>query len=611
MKKAKKIASIVLAATMLASICSGCKKKETVNTTDGGVYSPQKELSVTVWNAQGTEYVPGESPTENIPKKWLEEKTKVKIGNIYGNDGGQWDTKLSRLIAGDNLPELFYVAGGQGPSHFKKLKNAKKLYPLTEVMIKQYAPNVWERVPDDYWKMMRDEDGTILGIPFGYDRYDAETQPDASEEDRAFMLKQNTTQVTNYVSLHIRDDIAKQLFGDIKGFDDLCKIINEKQQPLGEDNNHFAVQSTDDYIKMFRDINNLNLKENGKKVYAFGYSGGDLWIPLTILGASMYGYATNTYITHWNPNTKEVDVPLREEIIKSAAKTQNMLVREGAFDPESLIHSLSEFKENCLNGLYAVTNLDSIGGFIAVNEQLEQLGKSFRYIPLITNVPQNSDYPLQYYKSPWTAAITLTDKLDDEGAKQILNWINTQFSDEFEEVLWWGTPEDGLYTEENGVRKYVDDKFNKAYLDGDTKALTINESRGIGSVPNSEFYILAGFVPSVSRWNPTVMNKVDKVTTSMEKAFIPNEADKNAVMRPQCDVYDATYAQIDECVDFWSKREQWESPFKMALGSDSEASFETQWKTAVDNLNKIADIDGMCKKMTEKARAQAQELGLE
>ena len=70
-------------------------------------------------------------------------------------------------------------------------------------------------------------------------------------------------------------------------------------------------------------------------------------------------------------------------------------------------------------------------------------------------------------------------------------------------------------------------------------------------------------------------------------------------------------AQIDECVDFWSKREQWESPFKMALGSDSEASFETQWKTAVDNLNKIADIDGMCKKMTEKARAQAQELGLE
>ena len=95
------------------------------------------------------------------------------------------------------------------------------------------------------------------------------------------------------MSLHIRDDIAKQLFGDIKGFDDLCKIINEKQQPLGEDNNHFAVQSTDDYIKMFRDINNLNLKENGKKVYAFGYSGGDLWIPLTILGASMYGYAWN------------------------------------------------------------------------------------------------------------------------------------------------------------------------------------------------------------------------------------------------------------------------------------------------------------------------------
>ena len=124
MKKAKKIASIVLAATMLASICSGCKKKETVNTTDGGVYSPQKELSVTVWNAQGTEYVPGESPTENIPKKWLEEKTKVKIGNIYGNDGGQWDTKLSRLIAGI-CRSCFMLPAGRGRVISKSLKMQK------------------------------------------------------------------------------------------------------------------------------------------------------------------------------------------------------------------------------------------------------------------------------------------------------------------------------------------------------------------------------------------------------------------------------------------------------------------------------------------------------
>lgn len=142
---------------------------------------------------------------------------------------------------------MFYVAGGQGPSHFKKLKNAKKLYPLTEDMIKKYAPNVWERVPDDYWEMMRDEEGTILGIPFGYDRYDAETQPDASEEERAFMQKENTTPVTNYVSLHIRDDVAKQLFGNIKSFDDLCEMINERQLLLRYTNkmyiqNKYALQ---------------------------------------------------------------------------------------------------------------------------------------------------------------------------------------------------------------------------------------------------------------------------------------------------------------------------------------------------------------------------------
>lgn len=613
MKKLNKIISVALAAVLVASVGAGCKKEKAAVTNADGSYAPQKELSVTIWNAQGTEFVQQEAPADDIPAKWLHDKTLVKIENIYGNDGGQWDTKLSRLIAGDNMPELFYIAGGQGPTHFKKLQDAKTLYPLTEELIKEYAPNVWERVPKDYWDMMRSGD-TILGIPFGFDRYDEETQPNATEQERKFMTENNAPIITNYCTLHIRDDIAKKLFPEIKGYDELCAIIDENGAALGENNNKFPIYSTDDFVKMFRDINAMGLTENGKKVYAFGYNGGDLWLPFTILGASMGGYATNNYISHWNPNTKEIDLPLKGEVIKNAAKIQNELIRDDVFDPESLIHSSTDFKENCLNGLYAVTDLDYAGGMMQINDQLEALGKPFRYIPLLTSVEQNKDYPLQSYSSPWTAAITLTNKLDDEGAKQVLNWINTMFSDEFEEVLWWGTPEDGLYTEENGTRKYTDDKFNRSFIDMDSNALTVKESKGIGTVgavPEARFYVLAGFNPKISRWNPSVIAMKNTINSSMQSGFLPAKSDENAKQRPQSEVYDALYADVEECVEFWAKREQWESPFKMSLGADSPESFENQWQAAIDNLNKITDTDEMCRKMTEKARAQAKEMGIE
>lgn len=606
MKKSKKFISLLLVSAMSVTALAGCGEKKTAVTDDGGTYTPQKELGLTVWNVQGTEFIQQETSDENIPKTWLEEKSKVKVENIYGNDGGQWDTKLSRLIAGDSLPDIVYVAAGQGPSHFKKLQDAKKLYPLTEELIKKYAPNVWERVPEECWELMK-SDGKILGIPFGFSKYDSETHPNASEAELAYMKEQNAPIITNSMPLCIRDDIAKKLFPETKSFDELCKIIDETGEALGDKNNKFPINTTEDYIKMFRDINALNLTENGKKVFAFGYNGGDLWLPFTYLGATMYGYSTNNYITSWNPNTQSIELPLLGDVIKQAAKTQNELVREGVFDPESLVQNNSTFKENCINGLYAVTCLDYCGGMLNINEQLKQLGKSFRYIPFKVNVPQNKDFPLQNYQSPWTAALTITDKLDDEQVKQVLNWINIQFSDEFEEILWWGTPEDGLYTEENGIRKYVDERFNKRYIDGDTSALAVQDCRGIGDAvysPECEFYVLEGFYPKNSRWNPRVIQQIDKVDSSNSKAFLPVESAPDVKKRPQSNVYDAPYAQIEECVEFWAKREQWENPFKIALGADTDESFESQWASAQENLKSITDLDTMTQKMTEIAREQ-------
>lgn len=616
MRKNKKLISMLLIGALSAGMLAGCgEKKQDAAVGEDGTFMPQEELELTIWNAQGTEHIQQETSTENIPKDWLEEKSMVKVANIYGNDGGQWDTKLSRLIAGDSMPDIVYVAAGQGPSHFKKLQDAKTLYPLTPELIQQYAPNVWERVPESCWELMTAENGEILGIPFGFAQIDEVTHPEASAEELAYMQKTNAQITYNGSGMYIRDDIAKMLYPDIKGFDELAAIIDETGKALDQAgiDNSVPINTTEDYIKMFRDIAALNLTEDGKKVFAFGYNGGDLWVPFTYLGASMYGYWSNNYITHWNPITKQIEAPLLGDVVKEAAKTQNMLIREGAFDPESLIQNNTSFKENCLNGLYAVTCLDYCGGLISVNQQLEQLGKDFRYIPLKTNVEPREDMPLMYYKAPWTAALTLTNKLDDNEVKQVLNWMNIQFSDEFEEIKWWGTPEDGLYTEENGVRRYVDERFNECYIDGNSAALPVADSKGIGSKvysPEVEFFTMAGFYPKLSHWNPRVMQQIENYNSTQSTAYIPTTSDERVKQRPQKEVFDAPFAQIDECVEFWSRREQWESPFKIALGADTDESFEAQWAEAQKNFNEITDIQAMLDKMTEIAKKQAEDMGL-
>ncbi len=608
----KKWISAGLAVIMSVGMLAGCGKEEVV-IDNGGAYAPQKDLKLTIWNAQGTEHVQQDTSKENIPLTWLESKTKVEVENVYGNDGGQWDTKLSRLIAGDNMPDIFYVAGGQGPAHFKKIQSAKKMYPLTKELIQEYAPNVWKRVPAEYWDMLT-SNGEIMGIPFGFNVYDKTTHPDATDEQLEYMNRQFVGVTSNQMPLYIRDDISKKLFPDSMTFEEMCAIIDETQQPIGEKYLDIPINSTEDYIKMFRDIAAMNLTENGKKVFAFGYNGGDLWVPLTYLGASMYGYATNNYISHWDPIKKEIITPLTEDLIKDAAKIQNKLIREGVFDPESLVQTNAVFKQNCLNGLYAVTCLDYCGGMISINNQLEKLGKSYRYRPLTSNVPQNEHYPIQYYTAPWTAAVCLTDNLDDEDVKQVLNWINVMFSDEFEETLWWGRPEDGLYKEENGVRKYVDDRFNKRYIGGESSVLPVAECKGIGSAvysPECEFYMLVGFSPTKSRWNPRCMQNITAVTSAMGDGFRLTEKVEGTVMRPQSNVYDAPYAEVAECVEFWAAREQWEAPFKIALGADSDESFEKQWNDAVKNFNSITDIPKMREGMTRIAKEQAKALGIE
>ena len=612
-KMFRTLAVLMLCLSFLVS-CGG--KKETVSKFDeNGRYVPQNEMEITVWQTQGTDYT-AKALKDGLVEKWLVDKTKVKVTNIYGNDGGQWDGKLAKLVAGDSMPEIVACGAYQGPAHFAKLNELEMVWELTPELLQKYAPDLWERIPQRYWDAIK-VDGKILGIPYDVPR-DKQSHPDASDEEFAMMSElyntpYNDITIAGVQCLYVRDDILKKFFPEAKTYNELVEILEEMKSPIGEELLDIPIYSTEDYIDFMYDIKNANLKENGKKIYPFGYSGGDNWTALAWLGADMYGYKGHYYTGTWNDVKKRIEIPLVGDVVREAARTQNRMIADEVIDPESMAHTSAQAKEKILNGLYAIAPINAVSDLVTVNNSLESQGKKFRYRPFYTQVPALEGYGPFKEDTMWGQSLCILKTVDEEGLHQILNWINTQFTDEYESVRFWGPEEAGLYTtDENGKRSFKDERFKKYYLDNDTSALEPEETKGING-PRSAGYSVGGlFTVGASdytnRWDPKVhLNYVSYVPTPNSGFKFPSTSEhtKSVKLYPPCQGWSSIYADIPEVVAFWAEREQWENLFKIAM-ANPPSQFDKKWDEAIAGLNNIANIKTLEDKMTEIAKPIAE-----
>ncbi len=609
MLKGKRTIAFAAAAIMLITALAGCGGNQTTQVDKDGKFVPSKELELTVWETQGTDYAPPAQSSNDIVAKWLHEKTKVTIKNMYGNDGGQWGPKLTKLVAGDNLPDIVHCGAWQGPAHFAKLNQLGKVWELTPEIIQQYAPEVCKRTPAEYWEKIK-VDGKILGIPYnaGFER---EAFPDMDDDTYNFIVdnyKADETDVT-YQSTQcfwIRDDVLKMFYPEAKTYNELCDMIDETGAPIGDELLDIPINSTQEFIDFMYKIKDANLMEDNKKIYPFGYGGGDNWIALTWLGADMYGYKNHSYTGTWNSVEQKIEVPLVHDVVRQAAKTQNKMINDKVIDPESLAHTSAQYKEKVLNGQYAIVPLSYIDMPHKINEELETSGKDFRYRPFITQVPAQEQYAAFKEKLLWTESLCILKTLSEDEMHQVLNWINTQYTDEFEQVRYWGPEEAGLYEEtEDGKRVFKDEKFNQYFIEGDASALPEEEDRmGIGGTAG---LMLVAPSRDYSKWAPQIMyRKVNylPILGSGFKFSKDSEHVKNVKTYPPCQVWESVYADIPEVITFWSEREQWEAKFKIALAT-TEEQFDSKWEEAINELNRTVDIDAMEKAMTEVAKPLA------
>ncbi len=601
LKAIKKAVSLILAVAMVISLssCIGTKK----NSVD-----TNKPLELTMWTAQGSDYIMPKMPQnleDRIPEKWLYDKTGVRVSNAFGNGGGQWEAKLTQLVAGNNLPHLFHLAGNQGPAHFAKLATGKLIHELTPELLQKYAPNVWKTIPKVMWERIK-VDGKIYGIPYQIP-ISKDTSPEFSDEEINYLtIPISDVNFNQYSALWVRDDILKKLYPESMDYNEAIKLLEEKKSPIGDELTDIPIKTTNDYVKFLRDIKNLGLKSGDKPVYAFGYNGGDNWLALTYFGAEMMGYRWHQYPLTWNYKEKRLEMPLLGSLVKEAAKIQNKLLREEVIDPESLVHTSAQYKEKLLNGQYAVVQLTSAGDPATVNKQLEDAGKPYRFRPLYTQIKNHPDYPAFREPPIWGHSIALFNTISENDLPRVLKWVNTMFADEYEEIVAWGTKELGLYEQdENGKRKFKDEAYQEYYVEGNFTALDPVQSKlSTGLFTISKY--------TSSRFSPIVMSGTKKYVLNEKsgaKFTVSSQHTQDIKEFPPCKMNSPEYAQLPEVLKFWSSRTQWDDPFKLAFTAMSDDEFEIKWKQAVDNVYKLADVNSMLGKMTEIARPIAEKLG--
>ena len=587
----KKLLTLVLVVALTVALFSGCGCSKT-----GG-----DALELTVWNTVGTDYIYQEVK-EDIPGDWLYEKTGVRIANIYGNDGGQWDQKLTKLYAGDNLPDVVWCGNGQGPAHFSKLGEVGVLNPLTDKMIEKYAPNLWARTPSYIWEKFRTEDGKISGIPFSFEGKDIDTvYPDIDEDTKVRILEKwnNGTHIITH--LGVRDDILQMIYPDALSYEEAAKLLEEKGERVGDELLDIPIYTKEEYIDFLYKIKDLNLKEDGKTVYPYGYIGGDTWEAFVYLGGAMFGMANHQYTSHWNTVTHRIELPLAQDICREIARIQNKMVNDKVIDPESLIHTSDQFKEKVFNGQYAVCWTSSIdGNFEVINSQLKEAGKDFAYRPFYVQIPAAEGYaPSKGGATSFNGAFAMTTNLSEDEVIQVLKWADIQFTDEYEEIRYWGTPEQGLYTEnEDGTRTFKDEKFQKYFVEGDTSVMEVNDTKGLGGV-GFKLQTLA-----YSKYEPKIYNKISTYVPGHLSGFgfkadSPLVTENHAII-PASAAYSAEFGNIPEVVAYWGARGQWDTAIKTALAA-KPGEFDKKWDEMLKILNSVVDVKAMEDAMTEVA----------
>lgn len=391
----KRILTMLIAATMVASI-AGCAKKEgsigkdsATNTTAGGKLL-DKKIEVTYFLADENNNVP---ITDDLYVfKQIEEKTNIKLKTIPV-PLANYNEKLGTTLASGDLPDLMAIRGSKYPLEYGP---QGAFVNLSEYIDKGKMPNFKKMMDgiDNSWTITKAGDGNVYGAPRLYD-FTWITESFLARHD---ILKKNNLSVP-------------------KSFDELYTVMKKLKEA-----NPTMVPLTNRW----------------KAGYYLGSMADSFHT-----GGGMY---FNNDTGKWNFGPLEENY---KEMLAYSAK----LYKEGLLDKEFATQADSQWEEKLVNGksVFTYTYLAAAGELKAKGLAADTNWDFSGMLPLeykgkITGAPTLSSCYVAFNKT-----ISSKSKYKDE----LVKFIDWTYSPEGIEVTNVGK-ENETFKRENGKAKYTD-----------------------------------------------------------------------------------------------------------------------------------------------------------
>lgn len=600
--KAKNIKSIALlmAIILLMGCFLGCGKDEVkkatklpyalnekeVDVIDDLPDWPGQKLDLSVWYCAGTNNMAiGRTKTED---KFQEEMARVSGITLsektsFDNGGESCDNKIAKMVATKSWP---HVAVGLENSVLQTLVEGDKLYDLTE-LIPKYMPNYMAYInSSDYTKEVYEQKTQYDGKKYIWQGLTKEmfryADPEYTPEKYAAITPLKSSR--SYV--WVRDDILKKIHPEALTLAEQQEIYMKNGKFTKEEITDFTINSLEEFRQLLVDIDELNIKENGRKVWPFyTYDGMDNWSLFATMLNFVGSGSRNSYFVYYDNKENKLKNPVKTEWFKDFARFCNELYRDGLASKEALIDNKAMFDQKRNNGEYAI-----LYGLAAppTQEVLKAGGKDYAYRMVYVDIPMNYDRFVEVNTASIFSGYGLSffkDMLTETEVEQILRFLDFFYTDAGMKFAMWGPEKAGLYKENSdGTLVYTDKAFESAMLyDGDDQVLF---DYGYSSFPVITEFI-GGSLDSFNKYNPKLMyaNYEQERTPSnyaemFNFSYVEPYPDYPNIS-VSWDIWNFT-DKVDGAMQMWGARQTVEDALKTVLVANSDEQFEKYYNELIE-----------------------------
>jgi putative aldouronate transport system substrate-binding protein len=411
MKSISKVLAASLAALMLVSPLTACKKADTNVSNESTGSTEIKPVTLKVFMSdpsyQAKNY--GSDPQS----KAIIAKTGVTLDiEIPASNG---DEKAQLMLASGDYPDMMWINSG---STFEKYVAGNAIQPIDTLAKKYgYYDDIFgDAIPTSVWKYWL-RSGHYYGVP------------NWTSEDGFGAVGE---------AFNLRNDIYEKLGSPV-----------------------FATM--DDFYNYLVSVSKANLKQNGQSVFPFGInygSGRDILNNIATM-ANVWG-SQDYYMKSLDSANNKVKFLLEDPNVLKAVKFLNKLYVNGLMPSDVITMDSNKRSEAFSTGVYACW-LTSFWDLWTANSVLSTQDKSVYYKAVTTpEGTAGTKANLGGYNRIGTVLITVTSKCKDTAAA--MRFINFELSKEGQMLDFWGT-EGETYTVENGQAKFKDGVYEAKLAD--------------------------------------------------------------------------------------------------------------------------------------------------